>query len=55
MAPTCSPSTMEAAVTTEATKTRLHHIATFLINTRYAIVGLFVLITIGMMFAMSQL
>ncbi len=34
---------------------RLHHIATFLINTRYAIVAIFVVITIGMMFAMSQL
>ena len=35
--------------------TRLHHIATFLINTRYAIVSIFVVITIGMLFAMSQL
>ena len=42
-------------MTSKATNTRLHHIATFLINTRYAIVGLFLLITIGMMFAMSQL
>ena len=37
------------------TKTRLHKIATFLINNRYGIVGLFVIITIGMLFAMSQL
>jgi len=35
--------------------TRLHHIATFLINNRFGIVGLFLVITIGMMFAMSQL
>ena len=34
---------------------RLHAIATFLINTRYAIVSLFIVITIGMLFAMSQL
>jgi predicted RND superfamily exporter protein len=34
---------------------RLHHIATFLLNIRYFIVGLFVLITIGMLFSMSQL
>jgi hypothetical protein len=34
---------------------RLHHIATFLINTRYAIVAIFLVITVGMMFAMSQL
>ena len=40
---------------TEAKSARLHHIATFLINVRYAIVGLFLLITIGMLFAMSQL
>ena len=35
--------------------TRLHKIATFLSNNRYGIVGLFFVITIGMMFAMSQL
>jgi predicted RND superfamily exporter protein len=40
---------------TDTTSTRLHKIATFLINNRYGIVGLFFLITIGMMFAMSQL
>jgi predicted RND superfamily exporter protein len=40
---------------TDTTTTRLHKIATFLINNRYGIVGLFFLITIGMMFAMSQL
>ena len=34
---------------------RIHHIATFLINVRYAIVGLFLLITIAMLFAVSQL
>jgi predicted RND superfamily exporter protein len=39
----------------EGLTTRLHHIATFLINTRYAIVAIFVVITIGMLFAMSQL
>lgn len=33
----------------------LHHVATFLINTRYAIIALFVLITIGMAFPMVQL
>ena len=33
----------------------LHHVATFLINTRYAIIALFVLITIGMAFPMLQL
>jgi hypothetical protein len=39
----------------ERDNTRLHHIATFLISVRYAIVGLFLLITIGMLMAMSQL
>ena len=34
---------------------RLHNIATFLINNRYGIVALFLVITIGMLFAMSQL
>jgi predicted RND superfamily exporter protein len=42
-------------MTSEATTNRLHHIATFLINTRYAIVSLFLVITVGMLFAMSQL
>jgi len=37
------------------TNTRLHKIATFLINNRYGIVGLFVVISIAMIFAMSQL
>jgi predicted RND superfamily exporter protein len=47
---------MEAAMIGNAgDNSRLHHIATFLINTRYAIVAIFVVITIGMMFAMSQL
>jgi len=35
--------------------TRLHKIATFLINVRYGIVVLFALITIGMLFAVTQL
>ena len=34
---------------------RIHHIATFLINVRYALVGLFLLITIAMLFAVTQL
>jgi len=40
---------------TDSTNTRLHKIATFLINNRYGIVALFLVITIGMMAAMSQL
>ena len=40
---------------TDTTTTRLHKIATFLINTRYGIVALFLVITIGMMYAMSHL
>ena len=40
---------------TDSSNTRLHKIATFLINNRYAIVSLFVVITIGMIFAMSTL
>ena len=40
---------------TEKTTARLHNIATFLINTRFAIVSLFIVITIGMLFAMAQL
>ncbi len=40
---------------TDTSNTRLHKIATFLINNRYGIVGLFLVVTIGMMFAMSQL
>lgn len=39
----------------DSENTRLHKIATFLINNRYAIVGLFGLITIGMMFAIANL
>ena len=39
----------------DSSNTRLHKIATFLINNRYAIVALFLVITIGMMFAMSKL
>ena len=38
-----------------STQTRLHHIATFLINTRYAIVALFVAITAFMLYSMFQL
>jgi predicted RND superfamily exporter protein len=37
------------------TTDRLHKIATFLINNRYGIVALFVVITIAMVFSMSQL
>ncbi len=40
---------------TDTSNTRLHKIATFLINNRYGIVALFLVVTIGMMFAMSQL
>ncbi|MFB3078385.1 MAG: hypothetical protein ACE1Y4_10295, partial [Lysobacterales bacterium] len=40
---------------TDTTTTRLHKIATFLINTRYGIVALFLVITVAMMFAMSHL
>jgi len=40
---------------TKSENTRLHNIATFLINNRYGIVALFFVITIGMLFAMSQL
>ena len=39
----------------EQKNTRLHNIATFLINNRYGIVALFLVITIGMLSAMSQL
>ena len=39
----------------DSTTSRLHKIATFLINNRYGIVALFIVITIGMMFAMSNL
>ena len=39
----------------DSTESRLHKIATFLINNRYAIVVLFLVITIGMIFAMSNL
>lgn len=40
---------------TDTSNTRLHKIATFLINNRYGIVALFVVVTIFMMYAMSQL
>jgi predicted RND superfamily exporter protein len=42
-------------MTSKTDSSRLHHIATFLINTRYAIVAIFLVITVAMMFAMSQL
>jgi len=42
-------------VMNESSNSALHKIATFLINNRYGIVALFLLITIGMMFAMSNL
>ncbi len=38
-----------------STQTRLHHVATFLINTRYAIVSLFIVITAFMLYSMFQL
>lgn len=40
---------------TDSSTTRIHKIATFLIKNRYGIVALFLVITIGMVFAMSQL
>ena len=40
---------------TDSKTKRLHDIATFLINNRYGIVAIFTVITIGMLFAMSQL
>lgn len=40
---------------TDSDTSRLHKIATFLINYRYGIVALFLVITIGMAFAMSNL
>jgi predicted RND superfamily exporter protein len=40
---------------TDNNETRLHKIATFLINNRYGIVALFFLITIGMMYSMLNL
>ncbi len=39
----------------DSSHSTLHKIATFLINNRYGVVALFMLITIGMMFAMSNL
>ena len=42
-------------MTTDATTRRLHNLATFLINYRYGVVSLFLLITLGMLVAMSQL
>lgn len=38
-----------------STHTKLHHVATFLINTRYAIVTLFAAITVFMLYSMFQL
>jgi len=40
---------------TASTTARLHRIATFLINYRFAVVGFFIVISIGMLLAMSQL
>jgi predicted RND superfamily exporter protein len=37
------------------TNSRLHHLATFLINNRYGIVAIFLLVTVGMLYAMSNL
>jgi predicted RND superfamily exporter protein len=45
----------EARPATTENPGALHKLATFLINFRYGIVGLFVLVTIAMMFAMAQL
>jgi predicted RND superfamily exporter protein len=42
-------------MSTSTTTSRLHKIATFLINTRYAIVSLFVVVTVFMLFSMVQL
>ena len=38
-----------------STNTRLHHLATFLINNRYGIVAAFLVVTIGMLYAMTGL
>ena len=46
---------MATEMVESSTTSRLHKIATFLINNRYGIVALFVLITIGMAYAMSNL
>jgi len=40
---------------TDSSSSRLHKIATFLINNRYGIIALFLVITIGMIYQMSQL
>lgn len=37
------------------THSRLHHLATFLINNRYGIVAVFLLVTVGMLYAMTNL
>ena len=42
-------------MSTDSTTRRLHNLATFLINYRYAMVGLFLVITVGMLFATSEL
>jgi predicted RND superfamily exporter protein len=39
----------------DSTDTRLHHLATFLINYRYAIVSVFLVVTIGMLYSMTNL
>ncbi len=40
---------------TDSSNGALHRLATFLINTRYGVVGIFLLITLAMIFAMTQL
>ena len=40
---------------TQPDNTRMHRVATALINNRYAIIGIFFLMTIGMMIAMAQI
>ncbi len=45
----------DSAVTSDTTTSMLHRLATFLINFRYGIAGLFVLVTIAMAFAMTNL
>lgn len=45
----------DSPLTTPEKPGAMHNLATFLINFRYGIAGLFILITIAMMFAMAQL
>ena len=39
----------------DASHSKLHHVATFLIGVRYALVSLFIVITIFMLYSMMQL